>query len=271
MVSIKGFLRNKNVVTIIGALLLIVVLVGGYYYTVNKSLEYINVVVATKDISPRTKITASDIKVVKMPKAAVSDNVVRNTSILDDKYTNYNCLIPEGGMIYNSCVIKEEELPNIATTKLGVGEYLYSFPVNLQSTYYNTMMPGDYIDIYMKGIDEDGNLFVGRLFTHIKVLDVKDSSGRHVFDSSNSDRTPAAFFFALNEENWFLLKKASYLSSYSVELFPVPYSQATDATLDDEYVSVTSEKLREFINANTAAQDEQLQVEITETNNGEEE
>ena len=216
MGSIKSLLRNKNVVTIIGAILLIVVLVGGYYYTVNKSLEYVNVVVATKEINPRTEITEADVKVVKMPKAAVTSDVVRNTSLVIGKYTNYNCMIPEGGMVYSNFVVAEEELPNSAATQLKVGEYLYSFPVNLQSTYYNTMMPGDYIDIYMKGIDEDGNLFVGRLFTHIKVLDVKDSSGRHVFDSANSDRTPAAFFFALSEENWFLLKKASYLSSYSV-------------------------------------------------------
>lgn len=266
MGSIKNLLRNKNVVTIIGAILLIVVLVGGYYYSVNKALEYVDVVVATRKINPRTEITSEDVTVKSVPRSAVSDNVLTNTNQVVGKYSNYNVVIPEDGMVYSDFVIEKKELPNSAAEQLKVGEYLYSFPVDLESTYYNTMMPDDYIDIYMKGIDEDGTVFVGRLFTHIKVLDVKDSSGAHVFDSTDYDRTPAAFFFGLNEENWFLLKKASYLDSFSVELFPVPYSQATDRTLSEGFVTVTSEKLKDFINANSSAQDEQLKVELDENN-----
>ena len=262
MSSLKNILRNKNVVTIIGAILLIVVLVGGYNYSVNKALEYVDVVVATKKINPRTEITADDVKTVSMPKAAVTDDVVRNTSQVIGKYSNFNVVIPANGMIYGDFLIEKRDLPDSALEELNIGERLYKFPVDFESTYYNMMMPGDYVDILMQGVDEDGNIFVGELFDHVKILDVRDSSGAHVFDSSDYDRTPSSFFFGLTRENWYLLKKAESLSSYSVEIFPVPYTQATSVELPENYIYLPSEKLIDLINANSAAQDEQLNFEF---------
>lgn len=262
MGSIKSLLRNKNVVTIIGAVLLIVVLVGGYNYSVNKALEYVDVVVATKKINPRTEITAEDVEIKSMPKSAVSDDVLRSTNLVIGKYSNFNVVIPEGGMVYGDFIVEKKDMPDSALEELKIGERLYKFPVDFESTYYNMMMPGDYVDILMQGIDEDGNIFVGTLFTHVKILDVRDSSGAHVFDSSDYDRSPASFFFGLTQENWYLLKKAESLSTYSVEIFPVPYTQATEIELPEDYIEITSEKLKELINANSAAQDEQLKLEF---------
>lgn len=262
MGSIKNILRNKNVVTILGAIALIVVLIVGYNYEVKKALQYVDVVVVTKKINPRTEITAEDVKIQKMPIAAVTNEVIRNTNDVVGKYTNFNVVIPENGMVYRDFVVDKKELPDSALAELNIGERLYKFPVDFESTYYNMMMPGNYVDILMQGIDEDGNIFVGELFDHVKILDVRDSKGAHVFDSSDYDRTPASLFFGLTRDNWYLLKKAESLNAYSVKVFPIPYKQATETELPANYIHLPSEKLIDMINANSAAQDEQLNFEF---------
>ena len=94
---------------------------------------------------------------------------------------------------------------------------------------------------------------VGKLFENIKVLDVKDSSGKHVFENSDEDRIPAFLIFGLVPENNILLRKASYMNAYSVELFPVPHGASVDT---EGSTVVSSQTLKDFINANTVANDE---------------
>lgn len=262
MGSIKSILRNKNVVTILGAIVLIVVLIVGYNYEVNKALEKVDVVVATRKINPRTEITAEDVKVISVSSSAVPDGVIRNKDAVVGKYSNFNVVIPEGGMVHKDFVVEKKELPDSALEELKIGERLYMFPVNFESTYYNMMMPGNYVNIMMQGVDENGNIFVGELFHHIKILDVRDSSGAHVFDSSDYDRTPASLFFGLTYENWYLLKKAESLNTYSVDVYPIPYTQANEQTLPENYIYLPSEKLKDMVEANSEVQDERFNFEF---------
>ena len=60
--------------------------------------------------------------------------------------------------------------------------------------------------------------------------------------------------FAVPEEYYVLLRKASYMSDFSVELFPVPHGVAV-ATAEGE-TTVSSQTLKDFINANTVPNDE---------------
>ena len=132
----------------------------------------------------------------------------------------------------------------------------------MQSTYYNSIYPNNYIDIYMKAINENGTLMVGKLIENVKVLAVKDSQGRHVFENSEESRTPAALIFGVNDELNILLRKASYMSSFSVVLFPVPHG-VNGATEVPEATVVSSQTLKEFINANTVPNDELVNNEQT--------
>ena len=107
----------------------------------------------------------------------------------------------------------------------------------------------------MKAVNENGTLMVGKLIENVKVLAVKDSQGRHVFENSEETRTPAVLIFGVSDELNILLRKASYMSSFSVVLFPVPHgvngaAEVTGAT------AVSSQTLKDFINANTVPNDE---------------
>ena len=88
----------------------------------------------------------------------------------------------------------------------------------------------------------------GKFISNIKVLDVKDSSGQHVFENSEETRTPAYMLFAVPEETHLLLRKALYLKEYAVELILVPNTQTLTS---DAKVQVSSDDIEKFINSKT--------------------
>ena len=260
MIGLKRFLKNKNTVTIIGIILVVVILFVGYVIQINRATDPIkNIPVAAQTIQPRTKITDDMIEYIDVASVAVRGNVIRNSSEIIGKYSNINTVIPEGSMFYDETVVSEEELPDATFAGLKKGEKMYMFPVTMESTYANSITPSSYIDIYMKALNSDGKIMVGKLITNIKVLGVKDSSGNSVFENSEENRTPAYLMFGLNDELWFLLKKASYLTESSIELFPVPRGQTVTAGEDEKVVS--SQTLRGFINSQSVANDDLQMIE----------
>ncbi|MDD3452950.1 MAG: hypothetical protein PHN42_01565 [Bacilli bacterium] len=256
IISFKRFIRNKNTVTILGVMLVILILFLGYRYQINKAVSPIsNIPVAAETIQPRTQITDDMIDYISVAPIVLQSNVIRLKASIVGKYSNYNTVIPEGSLFYKGVVVDEEDLPDSAFVDLEEGQIPYNFPVTMDSTYGNSIYPSNYIDIYMKALNEDGTLMVGKLIENVKVLAVKDSQGRHVFEDSSSSRTPATIIFGVTDELNILLRKASYMSSFSVVLFPVPHG--VNGTTDVEgALEVSSQTLKDFINANTVPNDE---------------
>lgn len=267
MISLQKFFKNKNTVTIIGVVAIILILFFGYRYQIKKQVSPVTgIPVAATTIQPRTKITDDMLEYIDVaPIVLQKGEVITNKQAIVGKYSNYNTVIPKGSMFYNATVINEEELPDSAFIEVEDGQVPYNFPVTMDTTYGNSIFPGNYVDIYMKAVRKDGKLMVGKLLENVKVLAVKDSSGRHVFENSQEARTPAFLIFGVSPEVNILLRKASYMSNYSTVLFPVPHG----ATIEEEgATAVTSQTLKDFINANTVANDEiEDKKQTTETTN----
>ena len=185
---------------------------------------------------------------IEIPQSAITSNTVKSSADIVGKYSNYNTIIPAGSMFYKETVISADELPDSAFVDVKEGQRPYQFPVSMESTYGNSIFPGNRIDIYMKAVDDQGQVMVGKLLENIEVLGVKDSSGKNVFENSEESRTPAYLIFGVTEEIHLLLRKAEYLYSYSVELFPVPYGSVAPTEGDTK---VSTEYLRNFINSKT--------------------
>ena len=254
MISLKKFFKNKNTITIIGVILIIIILFVGYRMQIKRQVNPVSVPVATETIQPRTKITKDLIKYVDVAPIVLGDNVITSSAKIIGKYSNYNTVIPAGSMFYEETVIDEANLPDSSLINLEKGQVPYNFPVDMDTTYGNSIFPENYIDIYMKANNEEEKLMVGKLIENVKVLAVKDSSGKHVFENTEEDRQPAYLIFGVEPEINILLRKASYMSNYSVELFPVPHGVKVKAK-EGETV-VTSQTLKDFINANTVPNDE---------------
>ncbi len=270
--SIKRFFKNKNTVTIIGVIAILILLYIGYSTQIKKAVDPLQVPVATQTIQPRTEITSDMVQLVDMPNISVGSNVITSRGAVVGKYSNINSVIPEGSMFYTDMVINKDELPDAAFTKVKSGEVVYSFPVDMESTYGNSIFPGNLIDIYMKvGNGTDEKIMIGKLLENVEVLAVKDSSGRAVFENTSEDRSPAMLIFGLSEEYNLLLKKASYMDVLGVELYPVPHGGAVASTGSTQ---VSTQQLVDYVNAHavdipvatpTQTQTDNLLPTVTET------
>lgn len=251
MISAKRFITNKNTVTIIGVIVILVILYYGYKSTIDNAVNPVRVPVAANLIGPQEEITVDDIKWIEVPNISKPSNAVLSENKIVGKYTAINATIPEGSMFYSDVLVEKEDLPGTWLEKLKTGvdgkiEIPYYVPVNIVTTYGNSIQPDDYIDFYMKAQSEDDSIIFGKLIENVQVLAVKDSSGEDVFTSVNENSTPAYLFFGLSDELHLLLRRAVYLSKYGVEIVVVPHGGAVPVTGD---VEVSSEYLRDFINA----------------------
>ena len=249
MDSAKRFFKNKNTVTILGVIGILVLLYIGYSTQINRAVEPVSVPTATQTIQPRTEITDDMVQLIDMPNSSITDNVIRSKAQVVGKYSNINSVIPEGSMFYTDTVITKDELPDAAFTKVKSGEVVYNFPVDMESTYGNSIFPGNKIDIYMKvGNGESEKIMIGKLIENIEVLAVKDSSGRAVFENTSEERTPSMLIFGLTENLNLLVKKASYLESLGVELYPVPHGGKVST---EGKTQVSTQQLVDYINAHS--------------------
>ena len=265
-VTIQRLFKNKNTVTIIGVVAILALLYFGYSTTVSKAVSPVSVPVAATTIQPRTLITEDMVTTVDIAANAVSDDVIQNQNSIIGKYSNVNSVIPEGSMFYSALLTTAEELPDSSFVKVAKDEVPYNFPVTMDSTYGNSIYPGNLIDIYMKAENADGQVMVGRLVENIEVLAVKDSSGKHVFENTSEERIPAFLIFGVKDEINILLRKASYMTNFSVELFPVPHGGQVDIDEDTE-TQVSTQYLKDFINANTVLIPEEQPAQNENTNN----
>ena len=265
--SAKKFFKNKNVVTIIGVVVILVLLYVGYSTQINNAVEPVQVPVATQTIQPRTEITDDMVQMVDMPNVSLSDNVIRSRSQIVGQYSNVNSVIPEGSMFYTDTVISGDELPDAAFAKVKAGEVVYNFPVDMESTYGNSIFPGNMIDIYMKvGDGTDERIMLGKLIENVEVLAVKDSSGRAVFENTSEERTPSMLIFGLNSNLYTILKKASYMEGLGVELYPVPHGGNVE---EEGATRVSTQQLVDYIDAHSVnipvAEDTSNQDELVPT------
>ena len=263
MTNLKRFLSNKNTVTILGVILGVVVLYVGYNWRVKQAIELVAIPYASQAIGGKTQITSAMISTVEVNSSFVKNNpnLITNINELIDQYVNYGSGIPEGAFFYKGQVVAENELNDSAFKDIPDGYTIFSLGVNLHTTYGNSIYPGNYIDLYLKAIDDTGRLIYGQFITSIEVLAVKDSSGNHVFESTSTG-TPAELLFAVPNDMYQLLMKASYITSNSIEIVPVPRNASYTANKGE--TSVESSYLKNFILSKSATiPDENLNANPT--------
>ena len=248
LASLQRIMKNKNIVTIVGVILILVLLYWGYSSQIKAAVEPIMVPVATQDIQPRTEITDDMVEVVSMPSISIDqDEIWMTKRQVVGKYTTINAVVPKSSMFYRKAVVEQSKLPDSVFIKVKKGEIVYNFGVDMESTYGNSIAPGNKIDIYMKaGNGNDEKVMLGKLVENVEVLAVKDASGRDVFENSSENRTPSMLIFGVPEKINILLRKASYMSNLGVELFPVPHggAVATEGTTE-----VSTQQLADYIEA----------------------
>jgi Flp pilus assembly protein CpaB len=257
--SFKKFLQNKNTVTVVGVIAAIVVLYFAYTMRINSAISPVVVPYASKQIPSGTQITESMISTREVPPSMLKGDVIQNIGEIVDKYSAADTVIPEGSLFYKRAVVEKEQLPANIILDYPKGYVLYNLAVSTNSTYGNSVFPGNYIDIYLKAVNrldkgdtlsaDADKIMYGKLISNIRVLAVKDSSGQPVFQNIDQARTPSMVVFAVPEEYYVLLRKAVYMRTYETTLELVPTNESLKDQPGD--LEISSEQLKEWINTHT--------------------
>ncbi len=250
MLKLKRFLGNKNTVTVLCVLAGVGVLLFGYNYRVKQAVQPVNVPYALKRMEPKSKVEAENVGTIKVSGAFVEqtqDLVTSKQYIMSSEwYINYDTVIPEGGLFYKSQLVKKEDLPDTAFDDIDEGATIFSLSVDSHSTYGNSIMPGNFIDLYLKATDDNGKVIFGKFIESIKVLSVRDSSGNDVFSDSQSNKTSSELLFAVKDNLFMLLSEASFVGG--IDIVPVPRNAQYRNEGDTENgTQVSKQELVDFI------------------------
>ena len=249
MKGLSKFLKNKNTVTILGVLACLVILFVGYNMRINQKTALVTVYYANQTIQPKTLITEEMVSRTQVPQSFILGQYFKNYDDIVGKYSNYNTMIAEGSLFYYDLLIDEASLPDAVLYDVNEGERLVSFSVDMVTTYGNSMMPGNIVDVYVKLVDSD-KIVYGEYFENVEILGVKDSNGRNVFENTEETRTPAYIYFSLPESKYLLFTSMNYLKDYNsdaeIEIALVPNTAKFDAE-DPTATEVTSSYLYDFV------------------------
>ena len=228
MLKLKRFLGNKNTVTIFGVIAGVIVLLVGYNYRVNQAVQPIEIPFATVRMEPKSKVEANNVGKIKVSGAftqQIPDLVTSKDYIIRSEwYVNYDTVIPAGGLFYKSQLIPKDKLPDTAFDDIENGATVFSLSVDSHSTYGNSIMPGNFIDLYIKATDDAGKVIFGKFIESIEVLSVRDTAGNEVFSDSTVKRNSGELLFAVKDDLFLILSEASFVGG--IEIIPVPRNAA---------------------------------------------
>ena len=250
--NLKKFLSNKNTVTILAVFVGVVFLYVAYNMRVKQAIEPKTIPMANTKITANTVIKSDMIEYIEVTNSLIrkSPNLVTDANQLIGKKIAPGSSIPEHGLFYTDQLTDSDEIVDSTTADIPDGYTIFELPVNLDKTYGNSIYPGNYIDLYFKATTDDNRLIYGKFIESIEVLDVRDSSGNHVFDGGEAALTPSVLLFAVPDDLHLLLSKATLLNTNNIEIFPVPrnasYSKNPGETL------VKSEFIKSFIETRSA-------------------
>src|SRR5574344_892633 len=239
--TINKIITNKNTLTILLVFAGIIGLYVVYNWRVNEAISPVKIPYAKKELDSRTQITSDMISYMEVPKSLLNNakNIVTGAGALVGKYVNYGCTIPQYSLFYSENILSTSSNPESEFSNIPDGYTVYSLAVDFDSTYGNSIYPGNYIDLYIKMNDTSTDKVIfGRLIKGIQVMSVVDSAGNNVFESSSETRTPKYMFFSVPNNLYLLLKKAEYINA---KIMPIPrnasYSaEAKTPEIDSTYI-----------------------------------
>ena len=259
--SLKKFLQNKNTVTVVGVVLAIVVLYVAYNMRVKSAINPVTVPYALEQISPGTQITSDMVGTREVPPSMLSGDVITSQSAVIDKYSNADTVIPKGSLFYERTVVEKEQLPANIILDYPKGYVLFNLDVSTNSTYGNSVYPGNYIDIWLKAVNniseeaiaagnfdrsEADKVMYSKLIKNVKILAVKDANGDPVFANLDEQKKPSMIIFAVPEDMFVLLRKAENMKTYQTSIEIVPTNESLKDNPGD--AEVTSDMMKEWIN-----------------------
>ena len=163
------------------------------------TMDLVQAYVASHDIPPRTRVTASDLTVIRIPSAYLAPGTYRQKEEILGKYTEIQGMIPAGSAFYLGMLYEEKDLPDYPAAQLKQGQAAYTAEIDY-AKLGGPIIAGQRVDIYVSVEKRDELPVTDILFEGVRVLSVKDFKGLEI-DDPNSTGTPYFVILAINKED----------------------------------------------------------------------
>jgi Flp pilus assembly protein CpaB len=192
-------MKNKSR-WIIGALILIAVNALLFDIAVKRSIDYVEVPVASVNIKSRTKIDESHIRMLKVPSALIDANVFIDKEQILDQWVKYSVSLAPGSFFFHEYLEEAESATDYPQLLLKQGQGVASLAIDLLISAGNTLLPNQYVDIVFTSKDKRKTIISDVIFKSVRILAVKDRYGLNM-DDPKSQKVPAVALLALNQQD----------------------------------------------------------------------
>lgn len=215
----------KKIVGIMLASTALLVLFGvAFHVCVAREMNLVTTYVASRDIPPRTKIRASDLKEIHVPYAYLQEYTYVTKEEIIGKYTEIQGKIPAGSAFYQGMLYEETTIPDFPSAQLKQGQSAYTLEVDLASLGGN-VVPGQRVDIYASFKQREEHPLTGCLFENVRVIAIKDRKGFDITEEESS-KTPYLVILAIRQKDIAYLTLAEELGT--LRLFTSSHTYDTD-------------------------------------------
>ena len=135
-----------------------------------------------------------------VPASFIKGEYYREYTDIVGKYSNYNTMIAEGSIFYYDLLVEEKNLPDAIFYDVNEGERIVSFPVTTESTYGNSIMPSNKVDVYVK-IMEGDKVVYGEYFEKIEKFNTNYSPERLEILSNRVEKEIGDYLIYIVAEN----------------------------------------------------------------------
>jgi hypothetical protein len=198
----------------------------------------------------------------KVPGGVVKSGALTNRSQIEGKYVSNKAVIPINGLFYSSMVVDWDEMPSSEFEDIPDCYTVYALRVNSESTYGNSIFPGNYIDLYYrtsKVVNRQQVVWFGKFIESIKVLSVTDGTGSNVFETNGTPGQPSYLLFSVPNKVFRLLKIAERSSGVII-----PVQRNANYSKNPKPTMIVNSSIEEEIRS-YAVSDELLQLDKAET------
>jgi hypothetical protein len=255
LANVKKITSNPNTVSFVIVIVMILFIYVAYSKLIDMATKPQDIPYATRTMKEKEQITADKIGTVQLSGNFVSlqgENLETNRGRIIDQYVADGYIIPQGSLFYKEAIANESTASETIYAGMPDTYAPFKLAVDFHSTYGCSIMPGDYIDLFFSGLDDNGKLIFGMFIKSIKVYAVLDANGLDVFMNTTDDQqfAPSHIVFAVPTEYYELLEKTVRLG---YKLLPVPRNDTYSE--NHEQTSIAAHSIRDFVIGLTSIKD----------------
>jgi len=163
------------------AILMSVLFAGTGLYMFKDRLTLSPVVVTTETIPGCTRIEASMVKVIRIPRMGIPPGTARTLEDVDRLWTSCGYAIPKNSFVYLAHALPEDESVTGIMHHQPSGLRLMTIPVEPTASLGGKIRPGDRIDLwFVSRPQKPSGIFVGKLFDNLEIVSLQDAGGNEL-------------------------------------------------------------------------------------------